>query len=227
MSSSATKGKLGGQGSFASDKPGTPGSLAGGDTKKQPAAAFLPKFPKKPIDYETVSRYNHAGVSYLAEGKPEQAIEWFDRALAIQSDCSQSYVGRGMAETMLKAYERAEEDFNKALSLNPSFAGAYIELARLKIETGDVDAALLFFSKAIELDSGSFAAHYNRALCWYFYKQDTEGALEDLGMAIRLRPNNALAYALRARIRIARGELALAGMDIQLARDNGFAGKIV
>ena len=100
-------------------------------------------------------------------------------------------------------YERAIEDYNKAIELNPNFANAYkchgdayylLEQYERAIE--DYNKAIEDYNKAIELNPNFADAYKWRGDAYYLLEQ-YERAIEDLSKAIELGDANAF-FALIA-----------------------------
>lgn len=86
-------------------------------------------------------------------------------------------------------YEPAIAEFEKAITLNPLYAEAFMYLGVAKIETGNYQMAVSNLTKAIELDPRySDQAYYFRGLAKY-YLEDYPGSISDLSIAIRLNPD--------------------------------------
>lgn len=60
------------------------------------------------------------GVRYLSESNYEEAIIAFTAAIEIDPKQAPAYVGRGDAHMGMEDYDLAEQDFNKALELDPT-----------------------------------------------------------------------------------------------------------
>jgi tetratricopeptide (TPR) repeat protein len=73
-----------------------------------------------------------------------------------------------------KNYEEARNSFNSALSINPDYAPAIVNLGNLELEEGKNQEAIDYYNKAIEKDSEYHLAYYNMAVA---YKR--MGKLED------------------------------------------------
>ncbi len=89
-----------------------------------------------------------------AAAAEESAVDWFDRAVELEDDDP---------EAARAAYERA-------LTLDPDFGDAYVNLGRLAHEASDPTSAARCYHLALARDEGDPVTHYNLAL-----------ALEDLG----------------------------------------------
>ena len=132
------------------------------------------------------------------ERSQRAGIDRARRAIAVASDDPITIAHAAMALALLG------EDMNtmiglldKALSLNPSFARGWYLSARLKIRTGDADAAIERVETSIRLNPRAPA----RALLLgvaYFQKQQFERALPRLLTAVQERPMSLLAHTTLA-----------------------------
>ncbi len=79
-------------------------------------------------------------------------------------------------------YQRAMDDYNKALSLQPRNAFAYFNRANIKVRLKDYTGAIQDYSRAIEYEPGLAEAFFNRALT-LIYLNDARSACIDLSRA--------------------------------------------
>jgi tetratricopeptide (TPR) repeat protein len=89
----------------------------------------------------------------------EEAINAFEKAIALQSDFYQAYYGKGSAlRNELKEYPKAIADFNQAIYLNPEDADAYGNRGLVYSQLGDRENAIADLEKAAQLfcQQGSF-----------------------------------------------------------------------
>jgi tetratricopeptide (TPR) repeat protein len=91
------------------------------------------------------------------------------------------------------SYERALEEFDKAIALNPSSATAYNLSGLAHFRQKDYQAAESRFLKAVALDS-SFASAYNNLGGVYAMRSQWSAAKEMLTKAISLSPEMASAH---------------------------------
>ena len=89
----------------------------------------------------------------------------------------------------MKRYTEAENDFNKAIEINPLYDKAYYNRGILKEELGYGEGALEDYNKAIEINPQYAGAYYNRGLL-KVKSGDVEGAKQDLAMAEYLIKND-------------------------------------
>lgn len=74
---------------------------------------------------------------------------------------------------------KAIEEYNKALELNPGYTQVYINLGTVYLGKQDYDRAIETFEKVLELNYLDKKAHYNIGLA-YLYKGDLEKAKEEV-----------------------------------------------
>ena len=102
-----------------------------------------------------VSSYDDAimdGASHLNTGKPEKALEDFNRAIKIKPDVAAGYLGRANTLNVLGRYEEAIEDYNTALEITPDLANAYINRGSAYSHLGETKKAITDYEKGLELD---------------------------------------------------------------------------
>ncbi|MBE9072426.1 tetratricopeptide repeat protein [Microcystis sp. LEGE 08355] len=103
------------------------------------------------------------------------------------------YYNRGVLYYNQQKYDLALSDWNKAIELNPNFAGAYYNRGLLYYNQQKYDLALSDWNKAIELNP-NFALAYNNRGVLYRLQEKYELALADWNKAIELNRNFAMAY---------------------------------
>ncbi|MDA1194711.1 MAG: tetratricopeptide repeat protein [Planctomycetota bacterium] len=64
---------------------------------------------------DDIDKYCTLGAEHLERGEPEEALQWYDRALAMDPENAIAWCGRGKACYDLGRLERADRDFRKAL----------------------------------------------------------------------------------------------------------------
>jgi tetratricopeptide (TPR) repeat protein len=115
---------------------------------------------------------------------------------------------RGNIHLSNRNYDRAIDDYNQTIRLDPKYAIGFHNRGLAYLRKGRLDPAIADFDAAIRLNPKYTAAFVNRALAyqekaqWDFDAYLTEGvyedrAIQDLDEAIRLDPNNATAFRNR------------------------------
>jgi tetratricopeptide (TPR) repeat protein len=95
-------------------------------------------------------------------------------------------------------YDKALEEYDTALELDPGRADAYLGIGRLyHFDQGKYSRAEVNYSQAIELDPEYTDAYFYRGLSWEA-NGAYDRAMEDFSRAIELDPGLVMAYHLRA-----------------------------
>ncbi|RLG44327.1 MAG: hypothetical protein DRN81_04785 [Thermoproteota archaeon] len=102
-------------------------------------------------------------------------------------------VNRGFSFCNLGQYEKAINDFNKAIEIDPSDAVAYTNRGTAYDNLGQYDKAIDDYNKAIEINSRYAEAYNNRGNVYHKLGQYNK-AIQDYNKAIEINPNYAKAY---------------------------------
>ena len=97
---------------------------------------------------EGVARYN-LGMAYADLHRTAEAIEQFDRALALKPDHVQAYVSRGDALQVERRYPEAIASYEAALAIQPTLANALSNLGAALVAEGEVERAIGLFHQAM------------------------------------------------------------------------------
>lgn len=98
------------------------------------------------------------------------------------------YYNRGISYARKRLYERAIEDFNKTIELNPNMAEAYSNRGEAFQKIGLYDRAIDDYSKVIALEPKSTGTYVARGIS-YDSKGDYERAILDYKRAISIGAN--------------------------------------
>jgi tetratricopeptide (TPR) repeat protein len=169
-------------------------SFAHGDYEKA-ADCYSKAIEKQPYraDY-----YIDYGLSLVALGRYEEALDQFDRAyinkelLLIKENNKRALRGKGITYYNMMQYEKAIEEFAHALEIN--------ELTDLDMDilyymansmnmTGSYDKAIETYTSLLSYDKKNASVYSKRALC-YRNLRAYEKSLEDYEKAISLEPKN-------------------------------------
>jgi tetratricopeptide (TPR) repeat protein len=123
---------------------------------------------------------------------------------------------RGLAYTDTGEYDRAIEDFDLAIKINPNNASAFSGRGRGFAIKGQYDRAIEDYDQAIKLDPKESRVFQNRGIA-YGRKGEHNRAIEDFDQAIKLKPDYAAAFAERGAAYNEKGQYDLAIEDFQRA----------
>ena len=110
--------------------------------------------------------------------------------------CAEDFDELGRNKAKERDFEGAIENFDRAIKLNPDYANAYNNRAKVRHELGDDAGAIEDYEKAILLNPKSSDFHKNRGII-YGKLDDIEKALKDFTQAIELNPDDAFAWTHR------------------------------
>jgi len=86
-------------------------------------------------------------------------------------------------------YKKAAEMFERAITLDPTYADAYHNLAETYRDMGEIGDAILMYEKAIVLNPKLWQSH--QALAGIYYsKKDYQKALYHIEQALKIVPEN-------------------------------------
>lgn len=128
------------------------------------------------------------------EERPARAIEYLDKAIAINPDRALFYTVRAVSHVHLDELEQALGDFDRAIAKQPDDPLAYILKGFTLWIGGDAKAGLSYYRQAIEIDPDNTMAYYgigsisfeindlelNRAITAEAYEQGAYGPDEEL-----------------------------------------------
>ena len=164
--------------------------------------------------------YNNRGLAFYKKGQLDQAIEDFNRAIALDPAFFKAYLNRGAAFVNRGQFDQANADFDEAIALHPSYPEAYNAKGSLFGMSGALDKAIEQFSKAIEINPDYSAAYGNRGAAYSLLGRNDK-AVEDLDRAIQLDRYYAENYLNRGNVYLATGNKELAVTDFRRACELG------
>ncbi|MFO7931610.1 MAG: YcaO-like family protein [Thermodesulfobacteriota bacterium] len=118
----------------------------------QAADYFLNALELNPHPQDVASIYSFLGQAYKEKAEFQKALESAQSGLAHDEERIDLHNLEGFCRFKLKQHEAAIESFARAVSLNPSSAIDYANMAVNYRETGDAESAKACFRIALELD---------------------------------------------------------------------------
>ncbi|MFA0833761.1 MAG: tetratricopeptide repeat protein [Methanobacterium formicicum] len=117
------------------------------------------------------------GSVYGLNIKHKEALECFDRAIEIDPDLAEAWYHKGLAISQLKNKKWVDETFrcfNQAIKIEPMFAQAYFQKSLLCGLLENVDDALVFVNKALEIDQNNVKYLNYKAAALFFQNKNDE-----------------------------------------------------
>lgn len=111
--------------------------------------------------------YQNRGVAYQDQGRIEEALRDFNKALEIKPAYDRALYNRGTIYLNRNEYDRALQDFNKALEISPDYDKALNNRALIYLRRNQYEQALPDLNKAISIDPTYVDPYLNAALCYY------------------------------------------------------------
>jgi predicted O-linked N-acetylglucosamine transferase (SPINDLY family) len=102
------------------------------------------------------------GVTLQEQGKLEEAIEAYNKALALKPDYAEAYNNMGNAFKKQGKLEEAIEVYNKAIALKPDYANAFYNMAMALQEQGKLEEAIEACNKALVIKPDHEAARTHK-----------------------------------------------------------------
>jgi tetratricopeptide (TPR) repeat protein len=106
---------------------------------------------------------NSLGLAFLQQGRVNEAIAQFQKALELQPDYVTALNNLGVAFIQSGRIDEAIERLDQAVAIKPNFAVAHKNLGRALLLQGRLDEAIAQFQKAIEFQPRNFEALNNLA----------------------------------------------------------------
>ena len=158
--------------------------------------------------------------AHLAQGNANDALTYFDVAISRDPKNYLTIFQRGATYLSLGKSAKANDDFDRVLSIKPGFEGALVQRAKIKSRVADWDGAKADYKAAgkehsteyTELEeaqgAASLAADVARAGDW-------ENCVTHAGTAIMIASGALGLRQLRAKCRFERGEIREGASDLQ------------
>jgi protein O-mannosyl-transferase len=110
---------------------------------------------------ESLFARNNLGNALAAEGRFDEAVDQFQRALRIDPNDPDAVYNLGNALARQGNFEAAGKQLQQALKINPNNAMAAYDLGNVRARQGRFDEAMDQFQRALKIDPGLAKAHYN------------------------------------------------------------------
>ena len=162
------------------------------------------------------------GVAASREGKHDDAIAAFNKAIELNPNCYDCYYNIGFSNAQKKDYEKAEAAYKKAIELKADYAEAYSGLANIYNAQRKFDEAAAVSAKVSELSAagaagaggGNADALYNQGVILWNAGKIPE-AKKQFEAAIAANPNHAESHYQLGMALVNEGNLAGAAGEFE------------
>ncbi|MBK5969458.1 MULTISPECIES: tetratricopeptide repeat protein [Thiorhodovibrio] len=145
------------------------------------------------INDQVPAYHCHHGVMLKALLRLKEALQAYDRALALKLDYAEAHSNRGNALRNLGRLEEALQAYDQALALKPDYAEAHSNRGNALYDLGRLEEALQAYDQALALKPDFAEAHSNRGTALYDLGR-LEEALQAYDQALALKPDYAEAH---------------------------------
>ncbi|MFQ6050729.1 MAG: tetratricopeptide repeat protein [Candidatus Hydrothermarchaeota archaeon] len=151
---------------------------------------------KKGID---ANKLYERGMSFFKLGEYENAIEFFDRALEIDSNFKLALNNKGACLIMLGRFDEAVKCYNQLLELSPDHVLALSNKGFCLTKLGKYEEAIELFDRILEIDPNNYLAWINRGTTLTSMNM-LEEAIECYEKALGINPKSKEAKEAKERI---------------------------
>jgi hypothetical protein len=106
--------------------------------------------------------YNNRGLALKKLGRFDEAIEDFEKTIALDPSMNKAYNNLGVLYLNAGLFEKSIGYLNKSIAIDPTYVESYNNRGAFYAYTGQYERALEDFNKAIQLKKDDAAAYYNR-----------------------------------------------------------------
>lgn len=139
--------------------------------------------------------YKICGNARQAQGKVEEAKNWYAKAIEIDPDFAEAYTNLGTLYAQEQQWQPAIACYQKAIALQPNLASTYRNLARVWTQIGQLSEADDCWFKAYSLEPAKATPEEHIHLGDNFLRQNyVTQAIRCYCHAIELNPNSNEAY---------------------------------
>ena len=138
---------------------------------------------------------SNLGILYNQLGKPQKAINCFEKAIQINPNSANAYYSLGVIFAQLGESQKAISYYEKAIQINPNSANAYYSLGVIFAQLGESQKAISCYEKAIQINPYYIDAHNNLGVI-FTQLGESQKAINCFEKAIKIKPENLTSHWL-------------------------------
>jgi tetratricopeptide (TPR) repeat protein len=135
----------------------------------------------------------NVGIALVARGRPEEAMQHFSKALAINPNSSKAHYNWGFVLAKQGKLEEAIVHYAQAVSINPEDSKAYLSLGIALARQGRRNEAVAHYERALSIEPNDPIAHNNLATL-LVEQGRLEEAAAHMAAALQVRPQDVLVH---------------------------------
>lgn len=143
--------------------------------QKKKARKSTQKSPKQNVDWGQKALALWQGSKYK---DPNQAVNYWNRAISSNQNTAVAYSNRGLAYHDLKQYQKAVKDYSKAIKMDPGYAAAFNNRGNSYYEMNEYRLALNDFNQSLKLKPKYAKAYLNRGLVYYQMDKNVQACVD-------------------------------------------------
>ena len=164
---------------------------------------------------KSAQAYNNLGNAYLGINRPDNAIEMFDRSIALSPDFVLAWHNRGEAFLQKKEYDKALEAYARANAIQKNYR-TFTGMGHAYYEKREYSMAMSSLFKALLINPNYDAAVYGIAAC-YASTGKYDKAMQLFDKILHDDPYNSDVYRNRGELDMSRKEYLKAIADLTAA----------
>ncbi len=154
------------------------------------------------------------GVAAVSRGDYSTAVRYFSEKIAKEPGFGPAYNDRAVCHRMLKNYDQAMADLERAISLLPDSFMPFYNRALTFADRQEYPRAIADLDESLRRNPTHFPSLATRGQ-WKFRAGKSDEAMTDLDEAVRIAPRDVFCLNTRASIRLRTGRYAGAYEDLE------------
>jgi tetratricopeptide (TPR) repeat protein len=122
-------------------------------------------------------------------GETEEASEFFDRALELDSKLAEAWFEKGLIISDRGDWSKATDCFHHAVAASPNYSPAHLALGEMALRMGDFESAANELTVTLRLDPNSAGAHQGLGLI-ALQEGKPDAAADEFRSALNIRPGD-------------------------------------
>lgn len=176
---------------------------------------------KKEEEYSAIDWYLK-GNKARDDKDNDNAIEYFNRAIQIDSNYKDAYVNRGNAYLDKNNDKKALADYDRATELDPDYSIAFYNRGVMYHKQKKYEKAIGEYSKVIQQDPSDILAYKNRALV-YISMKEFDKAINDYNKCLEIDKDDLSASLSLVEVQIVKNDISSAELflsNVEIEKDD-------